>query len=49
MDEQRLDDPLESLYNSSVPIQGVAWRTCREQWAIEIGSEKGLRRSQLAV
>ena len=35
MDEQRLDDQLELIYNSSVPIQDVTWKT------IETGGERG--------
>ena len=27
MDKQSLDQQLEPIYNSSVPIQGVAWKT----------------------
>ncbi len=27
MDEQRLDDQLEPIYNGSVPIHDVAWKT----------------------
>ena len=32
MDEQRQDDQLEPIYNSSVPIQDVALKTYQEQW-----------------
>ena len=31
MDEQRQDDHLEPIYNSSVPIQDVALKTYREK------------------
>ena len=31
MDEQRLDDQLETIYNNSVQIQDVTWRTFRER------------------
>ena len=48
-DKQRLDDQLEPIYNSSVPIQDVAWRTSRERWMIETGGEKGSGRSVLAA
>ena len=41
MDEQRQDDQLELIYNSSVPIQDVALKTSREQWTIEKGGERG--------
>ena len=46
MDEQRQDDQLEHIYNSSVPIQDVAYR---ERWTIETGGEKGSVRSVLAA
>ena len=36
MDEQKQDDQLESIYNSSVPIQNIALKTSREQWMIII-------------
>ena len=49
MDEQRQDDQLEPIYNSSVPIQDVAFKTFREQWTIETGGERGSGRSVLAV
>ena len=49
MDEQRLDDQLEPICSSSVPIQDVAWKTSRERWTIETGSERGSGRSVLAV
>ena len=39
MDKQRQDDQLESINNSSVPIQDVALKTSREQWTIERASE----------
>ena len=41
MDEQRQNDLLEPTYCSSVPIQNVALKTCRKQWTIEKGREKG--------
>ena len=41
MDEQRQDDQLEATYNSSVPIQDVALKTCRKPWTIEKGGKKG--------
>ena len=49
MDEQRLDDQPEPINNSSVPIQDVAWKTCRERWTIETGGEKGSGKSVLAA
>ena len=41
MDEQRQDNQLEPIYNSSVPIQLVALKTSRGQWTIEIGTDGG--------
>ena len=41
VDEQAQDDPLEPIYNNSVPIQDVGLKTCRKQWTIEKGGEKG--------
>ena len=49
MDEQRQDDHLEPIYNSSVPIQDVALKTYREQWMIETGGERGSARSVLSA
>ena len=49
MDEQRQDDQLEPIYNSSVPIQEVAFKTYRERWTIETGGKRGSGRSVLAV
>ena len=43
------DDQLESIYNSSVPIQDVALKTYRERWTIETGGERGSGISVLAV
>ena len=48
-DEQRQDDQLEPTYKSPVPIQDVALRTCRKQWTIEKGGEKGSGISVLMV
>ena len=49
MNEQRLDNQLEPTYNSSVPIQDVAWKTFRERWTVETGGERGSGRSVLAA
>ena len=49
MDEQRQDDQLEPIYNSSVPMQDVALSTSREQWTIETGSERGSGRSMIMM
>ena len=48
-DEQRLDDHREPIYNSSVPIEDVAWKTSREWWTIETGGKRGSGRSVLAA
>ena len=37
MDKQRQDNQLEPIYNSSVLIQYIAWKTSREWWTIEMG------------
>ena len=47
IDEQRQDDQLEPIYNSSVLIQDVAWKTFQERWTIETGGERGSERSVL--
>ena len=47
MDEQRLEDQLEPIHISSMPIQDVAWKTSQERWTIETGGERVLRRSLL--
>ena len=39
MDEERQDDQLEPIYNSSVPIQDIALKTSREQGTKETGGE----------
>ena len=46
MDEQRQDDQQEPIYNSSVPIQDRALKTCRDD---REGGEKGSGRSVLAA
>ena len=48
-DEQRLEDQLELIHSSSVPIQDVAWKTTWEQWTIETGGERESEVSVLAV
>ena len=45
MDKQRLHDQLEPICNSSVPMQGVALKTSRDQWTIETGGKKESERS----
>ena len=49
MDKQRLDDQLEPIYNSAVPIQDVGRKICWERWTIETGGERGSRKSVLAA
>ena len=49
MDEEKQDDQLEPIYNSSVAIQGIAWKTCREGWTIETGGERRSGRAVLAA
>ena len=49
MDEQRQDDQLEPIYNSSEPIQDVALKTYRERWMIEMGGKAGSGRSVLVA
>ncbi len=41
MDEQKQDDQLEPTYSSSVPIQDVVLKTCRKQWTMSRGGERG--------
>ena len=41
MDEQREDDQLQPIYNSSEPIQDIALKTSRERWTIETGGKRG--------
>ena len=48
MDEQRQNDQEEPIYNSSVPIQHVAWMTSQERWTIETGGKRGSGKSVLA-
>ena len=49
MDKQRLDNQLEPIYNSSVAIQNVAWKTSWEWWTIEMGGERRSGKSMLVV
>ena len=41
MAEQKQDDQLEPTYNSSVSTRDVALKTCRQQWMIGRGGERG--------
>ena len=49
MNKQRLNDQLEPIYNSSVPIQDVTLKTYQDQWMIEMGGGRGSERSVLAA
>ena len=49
MNEQKQDDQLEPIYNSSVLIHDVALKTYREWWTIETGGGRGSDRSVLAA
>ena len=49
MDEQKPDGQLESIYNSSLPIQDIALKTSRERWMIEMGGERESGRSVQAA
>ena len=40
MNEQKQDDQLEPIYNSSVLINDVAMKTFRERWTIGTGGER---------
>ena len=37
MDEQRQENQWELIYNSSEPIQNIAWKTSRKRWTGETG------------
>ena len=41
MNKQRQDDQLEPTYSSSAAMWDVTLKTCRKQWIIERGGEKG--------
>ena len=49
MNEQRQDDQLEPTYSSSVLIRDIAKKTCRMQWTIGRGGERGSEISVLAA
>ena len=49
MKKQRLDDQLEPIYCSSVPIWNVDWKTSRERWTIETNGERLPGKSVLAA
>ena len=46
MNEQRQDDRLEPIYNSSVPIQDVALKTYQKRWTIERESGRSVLAAQ---
>ena len=46
---RQANDQLESIYNSSVLIQDIVWKTSRERWTIETGGERRSGRSVLAA
>ena len=48
-DELRSDEQLELIYNSSVLMQDVVWKTCRERWKIETNIERGSGKSMQAA
>ena len=48
-DEQELGNQLEPIYNSSVLIQDVAWKTDRDRWTIETSGERESGKSMLAA
>ena len=49
MDEQRWDDQLGTIFNSSVPIQNVALKTYRERWMMETDGKRWSEKSVLAA
>ena len=49
MDEQRQDDLLALIYNTTVLVHDVDMKTCRERWTTDTGGERVSVRSILAV
>ena len=49
MDEQKFDDQLEPIYNSSVPIQEVTWKNFLGAMMIETGGVRESGRSVLVA
>ena len=49
LDEKRQDNQLEPTYSSSVQIRDVALMTCRKQWMIGKGGNRGSGVSVLMV
>ena len=48
-DKQRLDDQLKLIYNNSVLIHNVGWKTCPERWTIVMNDVRGSGKSVLAA
>ena len=48
-DRAKAGDQLEPKYSSSVPIQDVVLKTCRKQWMIGRGGERGSGISMLTA
>ena len=44
-----VDDQLELIYNNSVWIQDVAWKTCQKRWMINLNNKRRLVNSVLAA
>ena len=44
-DEQVSGDLLELIYDSSVQLQYIAWKTCWQRWIIETNSKRESRKS----
>ena len=49
MDAKMLEELLEPIYHSSVPIQNVARKTSQEQWTMETGGERCSGRSTMMI
>ena len=49
VDEQKQDDQLEPINNSSVPIQDIALKSSLEPWTTVMDGKRGSERSVLAV
>ena len=48
-DEQGWSNQLEPIYNGSVLIEDIAWKTCQEQWMIGMSGRKESEKSVLAA
>ncbi len=49
MAEQRQDNQLEPIYNSSVPIQDVALKTYQKRWMREKGDGRGSGKTEKSL